>query len=377
MAKKMKLRMPPLPVSHWEEIKIFNDFIKENNKLSNSKCVELAVLFKSMCNGTTIFPKLPSMIKHYYKQWENNSLIKLAQNTMKKDYNRLLSLFSSQNIILKKDYDIKCRENHNYLALPFATDTMHVSSVGCTAQQEYVSLKESKHKIRKCDNYPMCIESTNICNGFRPLLCINVISGKISLPSKNELSEMNRLKRKETNRQNMRNKRKIKKDKRLNKSIIDTTTSSNENGTVPFVSNNSEVTIVRNNNTQNKRKKIISSSSSSVQDGYKVIDGPTSTHDIILAEETFDINVRKVCQKHGLEVIDVPGVGDCQLHSVLVSHFNEKIVLNNSNYMKLTKIKRSISNLAEKNCNIFLVHHTEKYKEWRKHYVGDNLPMHL
>ena len=51
MAEKMKLRMPPLPISHWEEIKIFNDFMKENNTLSNSKCVDLAELYKEKCNG--------------------------------------------------------------------------------------------------------------------------------------------------------------------------------------------------------------------------------------------------------------------------------------------------------------------------------------
>ena len=95
MAEKMKLRMPPLPISHWEEIKIFNYFMKENNTLSNSKCVELAELYKEKCNGIQIFLKLPSMIKQYYKQWKANSLIKLAQNAMKENYDRLLGLYSS------------------------------------------------------------------------------------------------------------------------------------------------------------------------------------------------------------------------------------------------------------------------------------------
>ena len=46
MAEKMNLKMPPLPISHWEEIRIFNDFMKENNKLSPQKCIELATIFK-------------------------------------------------------------------------------------------------------------------------------------------------------------------------------------------------------------------------------------------------------------------------------------------------------------------------------------------
>ena len=70
-----------------------------------------------------------------------------------------------------------------------------------------------------------------------------------------------------------------------------------------------------------------------------------------------------MCQIHELEVADVPAIVDCQLHSVIVRHFNEKTTLNDSSYAKLMKVKRSISNLVEKNGNTFLVHYTEKYEE--------------
>ena len=63
-------------------------------------------------------------------------------------------------------------------------------------------------------------------------------------------------------------------------------------------------------------------STATAQDDIEVFDGPTHSSDEILSEETFDANIRKICQKHGLEVVDVPGIGDCQLHSVIVSHFN-------------------------------------------------------
>ena len=65
---------------------------------------------------------------------------------------------------------------------------------------------------------------------------------------------------------------------------------------------------------------------------------------------------------HRLEVADAPGIRDHQLHSVVVSHFNKNIALNDSSYAKLTKVRRSISNLAEKNRNKFLACHTENIK---------------
>ena len=76
-----------------------------------------------------------------------------------------------------------------------------------------VLIKESKDKIKHYSNYPICADTTNICNGFRPLLCKNVISRDITLRSKNELSIMNRLKRKEYHRENARNRRKLQKQK--------------------------------------------------------------------------------------------------------------------------------------------------------------------
>jgi len=111
MALKMKLTMPPMPISHLHEIKIFNDFIKENPSFTSNNISNLAIIFKEKSNGTTVFPKLPSLIKQYYKRWEANSLIQLAQNTMKTNLNELLEKFSNQKICkISSVYSTK----HNY-----------------------------------------------------------------------------------------------------------------------------------------------------------------------------------------------------------------------------------------------------------------------
>ena len=62
IALKMKLAMPPMPISHPHEIKIFNDFIKQNPSFTSTSMSTLALIFNDESNGTRIFPKLPSLI---------------------------------------------------------------------------------------------------------------------------------------------------------------------------------------------------------------------------------------------------------------------------------------------------------------------------
>ena len=59
MVLKMKLTIPPMPISYLQEIKIFNGFMKENPSFTSNNISNLAVLFKEKSNGTTVFPKLP------------------------------------------------------------------------------------------------------------------------------------------------------------------------------------------------------------------------------------------------------------------------------------------------------------------------------
>ena len=60
--------------------------------------------------------------------------------------------------------------------------------------------KDSKENIKNYSNHIVCTDTTNTCNVFRPSIFKNAISGKITLPSKDELSGTNSLKRKEYHR---------------------------------------------------------------------------------------------------------------------------------------------------------------------------------
>ena len=78
IAKMMNIECPPLPISHPHEKKLFNDFYRNNPHATDATRKELAKLFLSKTNHTTIFPKLPSMIKNYETKWKKATLIRVA-----------------------------------------------------------------------------------------------------------------------------------------------------------------------------------------------------------------------------------------------------------------------------------------------------------
>lgn len=90
MAERMEVVCPPLHVAGPHEKKIFNDFMVSNPKPSRKTWYELAKVFKAKTNYTTIFPKLPSMLKSYYNQWRDNQAIVKAAEGMKIEYRALL-----------------------------------------------------------------------------------------------------------------------------------------------------------------------------------------------------------------------------------------------------------------------------------------------
>ena len=58
-----------------------------NSTDSNFKA--LAKLFKEKADGKTIFPKLPSMVKHYYNRWKTNNEIKASRDNVRSEANDL------------------------------------------------------------------------------------------------------------------------------------------------------------------------------------------------------------------------------------------------------------------------------------------------
>jgi len=86
IAEKMNVVCPLLPIAHRNEKRIFNDFYKNNPTSIDITRKELAKIFLKKANFQTIFPKLPSMLKAHEKKWKKNSLIKLATDQMRENY---------------------------------------------------------------------------------------------------------------------------------------------------------------------------------------------------------------------------------------------------------------------------------------------------
>ena len=80
VAKQMRLLYPLRLMGTAEECKIYSEFFgKGQNKPTVESFTSLAVTYNRLSNGTTIFPKLPSMVKAYYKTWEKNQNIRCSE----------------------------------------------------------------------------------------------------------------------------------------------------------------------------------------------------------------------------------------------------------------------------------------------------------
>ena len=97
IAKQMGLKYPLLHVGSQKEIQIFQEFMTEHPNASAKTFDALAQLFKDKSDGKDIFPKLPTMLKSYYKTWEKNADIRNTEQSLNPSVqDLLLSLFNTR-----------------------------------------------------------------------------------------------------------------------------------------------------------------------------------------------------------------------------------------------------------------------------------------
>ena len=76
MAKRSGVVCVPLPIAHRNEIIIFNEFLIQHPKPTETDWKNLAAEYLKKCDYLTVFPKLPSMLKTHFSKWQLNSHIK-------------------------------------------------------------------------------------------------------------------------------------------------------------------------------------------------------------------------------------------------------------------------------------------------------------
>ena len=145
IVEKMVLKYPILPIASKDELKIYNNFMA-NNDPTLKNLERLAEIFKDKSDGITVFPKLPSLLKTYHKTWEKNQGIQTAEDDLGPKPKTLLHRFFFGT-------------NANYITDDItapANEELNTS----TAENEIESLIQNKESTRNED-------ATNSSSTFR------------------------------------------------------------------------------------------------------------------------------------------------------------------------------------------------------------------
>lgn len=225
VAKRTKLVGPPLHITNPREMQIFNDFMKECGSPKSKSWIELAKIFKKEADYIRVFPKLPSMLKNYYKKWQLSQELVAFKNNIHESYYGLLKQFAQPdaantgegeessasarnkaaeyqkkqsdatkpqddgNNLQPSDTEIIAKNNNNLHGL----DSQKVAPSSAPTQKEYVrsSLSDGRRSDnRVCSGAPFgCSRlAQHCCGGPRKgaEYCILVKEGKITLPAVEE-----------------------------------------------------------------------------------------------------------------------------------------------------------------------------------------------
>jgi hypothetical protein len=186
VAKRQKLKCPPLHISTRTEKRIFNQFITNNPNPTGREWRKLATEFKEQTNCGDVFPKLPSMLKNHHKKWRKNQLIVLAEEKIKEPYNVLLRELADPPRVRSKV--VEAQHNQRVLpqlntALPLLegpVDPLPVAPPTAPGQTDFVkATREAPQKPRKCANRPFCTKWAHECGGFQRDRCREVKEGRV------------------------------------------------------------------------------------------------------------------------------------------------------------------------------------------------------
>lgn len=183
IAVRMGLKYPLMHMGSQDEIKIFTNFMTDHAP-TEANFRKLAKIFRQRADGITIFPKLPSMLKAYYKRWEQNRKIKVAQNAVTRNVKALLQRLWQSSISVKDVYikntievaDNKSESNNVLVATKEEGKenvvAKYVPPIQAPTQKEYIPTTPSNQESRRCAWYPMCNEMAKVCNGWHLNTCI-------------------------------------------------------------------------------------------------------------------------------------------------------------------------------------------------------------
>jgi len=191
VAKQMGMTHPPLPISHPQEKAMYNNFRESHQAMTTGDEQELAKLFKTKANGTTIMPKLPSMIHQYGPVWKRNNEIKLAKQEMKESLKEVLRNLTADMVdapLMQDDGDLGEVPEDSLDPPPVKPVQMYVPPICAPGQSSYVPVDPAAEQTqynRDCFYAPFCClpGRARQCGGWKDGQCNEINSGRVSLPT--------------------------------------------------------------------------------------------------------------------------------------------------------------------------------------------------
>ena len=214
ISKQMGLKYPLQHLGKSRgELTMYNEFMLAN-KPTGANFVRLAEQFKLQSNGITIFPKLPSMLKSYYKNWKRNHEIKTSEMALDGSAASLLQKFftpvsnsatfhqaamnareevAQMDVDADEDFDNLQHLDFNTVGNDVLSDDnkdedeqdeiqdhdipssaqIFVPSLQATSQHAYIPGTIRPFKIqesRRCVAFPYCEKQASECGGWTDMM---------------------------------------------------------------------------------------------------------------------------------------------------------------------------------------------------------------
>jgi len=177
-------------MAHKDEYKMFGVFLSLHPKVNTKTWQDLSKQFLQKTNGTTIFPKLPCMLKAHYIQWTQNQLIRQAESKVQVAIAATLVQLTRPRTAPDPVPARAPVNNDVDGSVPAAN---FVGPLAAPHQTEFVEMtlvKSSKNRERKqCFYAPFCNMFADECGGFWSGKCSRVESGEVKLPGDEEFRD--------------------------------------------------------------------------------------------------------------------------------------------------------------------------------------------
>jgi hypothetical protein len=208
----MGVKCPPRQIRSRKERKIFNDYLEKYSNPTQAHFNELALIYRDRTDCKYIFPKLPSMLRVYYRRWTETRIIIAKEQAMKNGYNILLrqlatpSESTNTNIALLEKGELEelleDANNPAYIANREQQTVAKLPAPPIVAphQLEFVSFNGNtpmQRRSPRCFYWPYCKKMIVECGGRSDNCCNEVNSGRVACPDQDTLTEAKRKARNE------------------------------------------------------------------------------------------------------------------------------------------------------------------------------------